>query len=211
MDIYVVETGALSFEDIEGYLSCVSPARRKAVMKKASDSDKVQSLIGGLLLRSELSKLTGLPLRKISFVRGAHGKPYLYGGDAQFSLSHTKGAVCAAVAPVEAGEIGVDIELRDRKASDRLKERVLSDGESAVVKTDEDFIRVWVRKESFLKRIGIGVSTDLKGADTAFLPDTADFPCGAYRIGASGKGAAAAEIHIISAEELLSRFTPKSK
>ncbi len=210
MDIIAIRTEGIAFSEVEGYLRCVSSGRRAAILKKASEIDKVQSLIAGLLLRSEVSRRIGIPEKKLSFVKGALGKPYVRGGGVQFSLSHTRGAVCVAIGEDADGEIGVDIELRTRRASDRLKERVLSDRERAEVYTDEDFIRVWVKKEAFLKRTGIGVATDLKGADTSILPDTKDFCFGEYYIGASGKGAAEANITELSVNELLSRFVRKN-
>lgn len=206
MDIIAIKTDGLSFAEVEGFLPCVSAGRRKAILKKSVETDKVQSLIAGLLLRSEISRCIGIPENKLSFVKGPLGKPYVKGGGVQFSVSHTKGAVCVAIGNDADGEIGVDIECRTRCASDKLKERVLSKGERDIVHTDEDFIRVWVKKEAFLKRTGIGVATDLKGADTSILPDTFEFSCGDYYIGVSGKGAAEANITELSVNELLSRF-----
>ncbi len=211
MEIIIVKTDNISFADIEEYLSCVSSARRSVVLKKSSDTDRVQSLVAGLLLRSEISKRTGVPTTKISFVKGPHGKPYLNGGEVQFSISHTKGAVCVAVGEAADGEIGVDIERCDRRASDRLKERVLCENERMFAYNDEGFIRIWVKKEAFLKRMGIGVATDLKGADTTILPDTVDVFFDDYFVGISGKNATDTHITSISVEELLSRFTTRKK
>ncbi len=206
MEIIVVKTDNLSFSELEKYLPLVPPARREVILKKKNDSDKVLSVISGLLLRSELSGRLNLPPKKISFVRGPHGKPYIKGGDIQFSLSHTGGAVCLAVADTADGEIGVDIERSDRKISERLYERALSDNEKMFAQSSEGFLRIWVKKEAFLKRTGIGVATDLKGADTTILPDTADFRFGDYYIGTSGRNAENAKIVELSADELLARF-----
>lgn len=206
MEIIVIKTDNIDYTAVEPYLSFVTPARRAVVTKKASDSDKVQSLIAGLLLRSELSKRTGTPFKKISFVKGPHGKPYIKGGDVQFSVSHTKGAVCVALADAEDGEIGVDIERCDRRVSDRIKERTLSENEQMFAYNDKGFLRIWVKKEAFLKRTGIGVATDLKGADTTLLPDTIEYLFGDYFVGVSGKGADQAKISELSVNDLLSRF-----
>lgn len=207
MEIIVVETKGLSFAELEKYLRFASPARREVIRKKLSEEDKVLSLLAALLVRSELSKRLGVPAKRLAFERGALGKPYLKGGGTQFSVSHTKGAVCLAMSYGES-DIGVDIELKRRRVSERLKARVLSDGERAEVSSDEDFIRVWVKKEAFLKRTGIGVATDLKGADTSILPDTSVYPFGEYFIGASGRLSASAEIRMLPAEELLRRLLP---
>lgn len=205
MEIIVVYTDSAEFSALEKYLSCVSRARKAAVLKKASDEDKVQSLVAALLVRSELSKRLGIPCKKVTFEKGAHGKPYIKGGGAQFSVSHTKGAVCVAVSDGET-EIGVDIERRDRRISDKLKERTLSKNELAEVSTDEDFLRMWVQKEAFLKRTGIGLTTVIRGVDTTVLTDLAVYECGEYFVGAAGTTAEEAQVRVLQLEELLEEF-----
>ena len=204
MDIIIIETSGVQFADIEKYLGCVSKGRQASVMKKGSDEGKVLSLTAGLLVRSEISRRTGIPMNKIAFEKGPHGKPYVKGAGLQFSLSHTSGAVCAAFS--EDGEIGVDIERRDRRVSENARTRVLSDNERPLVTSDEDFIRIWVKKEAFLKRTGIGIATKLCGADTAVLPDVCAFEAGAYFVGAAGKNAEQADISVTELSELLKRF-----
>ena len=206
MEIIVIDTSDVSFADIESYLRFVSAPRQESVLRRRIEEQKVQSLVAGLLVRSELSRRTGIPVDRIVFRKGPHGKPYLKGGEAQFSLSHTNGAVCAAFAD-GTEDIGVDIERRDRRVSDNLRNRVLSDNERAAATCDEDVVRMWVRKEAFLKRTGIGIATDLRGADTTLLPDVHDFECGAYFIGAAGKTAAQADITVMQLSELLKRFS----
>ncbi|MBE6900886.1 MAG: 4'-phosphopantetheinyl transferase superfamily protein [Ruminococcaceae bacterium] len=205
MDIFVVDISGVEFSSLERYLDCVSAGRRKVVLDKKQEESRIQSLVGGLLLRSEISKRTGAPMKKIVFDKGAHGKPYIKGGGIQFSLSHTKGAVCAAFADDE-GEIGVDIERRDRRASEALKRKTLSENEKALVTSDAAFVRIWVKKEAFLKRTGIGIATKLNGADTTLIPDVAAFECGEYFVGASGKGVEQANIVMLPLSELLARF-----
>lgn len=205
MDIIVVYTGGAEFSALEKYFGCVSKARKATVLKKASDEDKVQSLVAALLLRSELSKRLGIPHKKVVFEKGAHGKPYIKGGGAQFSVSHTKGAVCVAISESET-EIGVDIERRDRRISDTLKERTLSKNELAGLSTDEDFLRMWVQKEAFLKRTGIGLTTVIRGVDTTVLKDLAVYECGKYFVGVAGTTADEAQVRVLPLEELLARL-----
>ena len=191
MDIYLMETRGLRFEEVEKLLPRVTEARRKSVLKKRDDSAKVESLMAELLVLWGIKERTGLSLREIEFARGTHGKPYLVGSSLQFSLSHTKGAVCAAFSDKE---VGVDIERRDRHVSEAVKNRVLSDRERLLCSGSEDFIKAWVRKEAFLKRLGVGITRDLRNVDTIMLPDTAAFSHEDYFIGASGSGADRARI-----------------
>ena len=205
LDIIVIETAGVQFADVERYLHCVSKPRQDAVLRKRNDEQKVQSLVAGLLVRSELSRRVGIPFEKVAFEKGPHGKPYLKGGAVQFSLSHTKGAVCAAFAD-GTEDIGVDIERRDRRVSENMRSRVLSENERSIAVSGEDIIRIWVKKEAFLKRTGIGIATDLRGADTTLLPDVTCFEAGAYFVGVAGKGAAEANITVMELSELLKRF-----
>ncbi len=205
MDIIVVYTSGVDFQTLEKYLTCVSKARKSAVLKKASDEDKVQSLVAALLLRSELSKRLGIPHKKVVFEKGAHGKPYIKGGGAQFSVSHTRGAVCVAISDSET-EIGVDIERRDRRISEKLKERTLSKNELAQLNSDEDFLRMWVQKEAFLKRTGIGLTTVICGVDTTVLKDLTVHECAEYFVGLAGTTADRAKVRVIQLEALLAEF-----
>lgn len=205
MDVIAVLTGEASFQEAERYLPYVSALRRARIAKKRSDEDKLLSLTAGLLASLEISRRTGIPRDRIRYTHGSFGKPYIEGSGLQFSLSHTKGAVCAAFS--DDGEVGADIELRGRRVSARVCERVLSENEKPLAVSGEDVIRLWVQKEAFLKRLGTGIADDLRGADTTLMHDTAAFVCGEYLVGVSGRGAAEAEIRVITLEELLGQYS----
>lgn len=199
----------LTWSEISGYMGCLSSYRRVAVDKKAADEDKINALLSRLLVTSEIKRRTGLPERKISFVNGSFGKPYLKGGQLQFSVSHTRGTVCAAFSEQGGEEIGVDVERRDRRVNEAMYKRVLSDEERAKAATDEDFIRFWVKKEAFLKRLGVGITRDLRGVNSLELPDTAVIDRGELLVAVSGKGANEAAIRELTVNELLDRFTKR--
>lgn len=221
MDILILTySESVSWKELEGFLGCLSPARKRGVLKKKTDTDRINTLLSRLLVLSEISRRTGIPEKKIRFCFGAHGKPYLKNSKLQFSLSHTKGAVCAAFSAIEADadgsseapkdsgntEIGIDVEDRSRRVAAAMYKRALSAEEQASVHSSEDFLRCWVKKEAFLKRMGTGIITDLRGLNTSILPDTASFDCGDYIIGASGRGALTAAVNTIALDELLNRY-----
>lgn len=170
---------------LEGFLGCLTPARRSGVLKKKTERDRINALLSRLLMLSEIESRTGIKQAKLEFTHGAHGKPYIKNSPLQFSLSHTKNAICLAFS--EDGEIGVDIERRDRAIKPENYKRVLCDEELAAVENGESFIRFWVQKEAFLKRLGLGISRDLRGVNTLTLPNTTATECGDYYIGVSGK------------------------
>lgn len=204
MEILLLKTGEVSWNEISGFLGSLDSARRKSVLKKAGDGDRINSLLSKLLLLSELEKRTQIPRKKLTFTLGAHGKPYLKNSDLFFSLSHTTGAIAAAFS--ENGEIGVDIESKSRRVSEKMYPRVLSDEERESVHDPEDFLRLWVQKEAFLKRLGIGITRDLRTISPEKLPDTAVIDCGEFIVGASGEGASSAEVREIELSEVLGRF-----
>lgn len=202
-EIVVVLTEGISFDRAEGYVKYLSAFRRKKLSKKKNDEDKLLSLTAGLLAAHEISRRTGIPRNKLRYGHTTFGKPYLIGNDLCFSISHTKGAVCAAFSECE---VGADIELSSRKVNPKLYDRVLSERERLSVNSNEDFLRLWVCKEAFLKRVGTGIATDLRGADTSLLTDTKAVECGDYLVGISCKGADNAKIRVITLSELLKEY-----
>ena len=90
-----------------------------------------------------------------------YGKPYLKSNKIYFSLSDSKEyTVCA----ISDKEIGVDIEHITYK--DRVIKKVCTEEEIKHIKTPEDFTIMWVKKESYSKLIGLGLSYDFKKIDT---------------------------------------------
>lgn len=202
MDIIVVKTDGASWAELSGFTGCLDSARRAAINRKANDGDKINSLLSRLLLLSEIKRRTGIPERKIKLSLGSFGKPFLKNSELQFSLSHTRGAIVAAFG--EDGELGVDIERRERRVNERMYARVLCAEEQVRVTSDADLIRCWVKKEAFLKRLGVGITRDLRGVNSLELPDTNALEFGGFFVGASGKG----DLNVaeLKLDELLNRF-----
>jgi phosphopantetheinyl transferase len=111
---------------------------------------------------------------------GEHGKPYFVSSERHdqkvmpcFNYSHCEyGAACI----VGDSEAGVDIEsvrAGIRKASIRpaLIRRVCCDNEIELIKSDDDFIRMWVMKEAYAKYTGKGFAQGFRGIDTTALGD----------------------------------------
>lgn len=202
MEILVLKTGKTTWDEISGYLGCLDGARRKSVTKKANETDRINALLSRLLLLSEIERRTGTPMKKLNFSKGSYGKPYLKNSGLFFSMSHTNGAI--AVAFSEDGEVGIDVEKKTRVINERMFERALSEDERRTAATSVDFLRLWVKKEAFLKRLGIGISRDLRTVYANDLPDTICVDFGGFLVGASGKGTT--ELCEIKLSELLQRF-----
>ncbi len=212
MDIILLKyPETTSWLELEGYAGCLTRVRRNGVLKKKTEGDRINALLSRLLLLSEIESRTGIKQSKIEFSRGTHGKPYIKGSGLQFSLSHTGNAICLAFSEniSEKGEIGVDIERKDRAIKPELYKRVLCDEELAALENGGSFIRFWVQKEAFLKRLGLGISRDLRGVNTLTLPNTTAAEHGDYYIGISGKDVtdkSEARVREIELNALLDRY-----
>lgn len=92
-----------------------------------------------------------------------HGKPYLKNyPEWQFNFSHSKNAVCCAIAKEN---IGIDIEeVREYKealAAYSCNEEEMSALNQSNDKAD-DFYRLWTRKEAAFKLVGTGITKEIK-------------------------------------------------
>ncbi len=56
-----------SWLELEGFLGCLTPARRNGVLKKKTQSDRINTLLSRLLMLSEIEKRTGIKQSKIEY------------------------------------------------------------------------------------------------------------------------------------------------
>ncbi len=93
-----------------------------------------------------------------------YGKPYLKNNAFYFNISHSS---CYTVLVISSKEIGVDIEKITMR--DRVIDRICNDEEKKLIKSAEDFTKMWVKKESYVKYLGIGLSYGLENVNTLEL------------------------------------------
>jgi 4'-phosphopantetheinyl transferase len=121
-------------------------------------------------LRLILSGYLGLPAEKISYAEQAFGKPVVVikgmDHDVNFNLAHSENKMLVAVGADD--RIGVDIEVWNSKVDCIAiaaicfaeSERYFWNGLPKCSK-DEYFYRLWTRKESFVKAVGVGLGIDV--------------------------------------------------
>lgn len=119
-------------------------------------------------LRMLLGAYLGLAGKDVSLVRGPRGKPILdttrHPGEIHFSLSKSGQRLLIGVSG--GGEIGVDLELEDRKPRDapELAKRFFTLCEAAPIckleaaERDAAFMRTWACKEAVAKASGHGIA-----------------------------------------------------
>ena len=155
-DISLFDDPAL-YESSFGF---VSPDRQSKAEKYHRENDKKLSVLSSILLSFAL-RSEGFDIHP-SICTGPHGKPYLKDREFNFNISHSATrAICAVTSP--SYEIGCDIEAYT-KCDVRVAERVFEKQEQKRLESfsgeDADvlFTRMWTRKESYFKCMGIGIS-----------------------------------------------------
>ena len=139
----------LSSYRLEKLAACRSAQRRR------------QGIGAELLLIHALRSLTEDLQLPLSIAAETNGKPYLFGSELHFSLSHSGSFAACSVSD---HPVGLDLEGRGRM-SDALLRRSFSPEEQALVRSSDDpdllFTRLWTGKESFVKATGQGILSPL--------------------------------------------------
>ncbi|WP_175396940.1 4'-phosphopantetheinyl transferase family protein [Paenibacillus xylanilyticus] len=147
------------------FLSLVSDERRQQASRFIHQADGYRSVLGEVLARVTLGKLTGRRPDELSFTRNAYGKPSLTSyPDLPFNLSHSGDWV--AMISGGSNSLGVDVE-KIAPIDMKIAERFFSPRESRHLAAEpaeqqmETFYRLWTLKESYIKAVGMGLSMPL--------------------------------------------------
>lgn len=159
-------------------------AERERMSRYVRAVDRARYEVAHTALRLVLGARLDLPARALRFERSAcpgcgepHGRPVLAGlpprGRVEFSLSHGGALVAVAVAP---HAVGVDVEPDVPSPTSAGLVPRLHPGERRLVDAAAPadrpaaFTRVWVRKEAYLKGLGIGLGRPLDADDVTVPP-----------------------------------------
>ena len=97
-----------------------------------------------------------------TFLYNEHGAPYLQDGPC-FSISHCKQGIAVAVSDLP---IGIDIEGL-RTVDEALVRKTMNLEEQSQIAMSQnpevEFIRLWTRKEAYVKMLGTGIISDMHG------------------------------------------------
>ena len=152
--------------------------------------DRRRSVAAWLLLRQMLTE-RGLDADLLTITENEFGKPAFDSAPGvHFSLSHAGDRVMVAVSDAE---VGCDVE-RIVPIDDGMMKMALAETERASLAAfsgaarDRAFIRLWVRKESYLKAVGRGLDFDLSTFSALDIPPSSgwiwhDFDFGDGHIG----------------------------
>lgn len=172
LNIYIADSTFLKEQKVwEKSIQLVSDDRREQILSFHSMEDRCRSLTASLLLRLALGK-EAVSYEAAVFSKGEHGKPMLEHANLHFNLSHAGTWAMCALAD---REVGADIECLFRfdgkkKRMAGIARKCLTMKERAFLEKsdhcEEDLIRIWTKKESFVKMTGEGLSRDLSTVDT---------------------------------------------
>jgi 4'-phosphopantetheinyl transferase len=160
--------------ELARYAELLPPEVAGRVDRLRSPAHRAEAIVSAAFLRGVLGRELAADPLELTFAstcrwcgHPTHGKPALVrpeqGASLSFSLSHTAGLAILAIAD---REVGVDVErVRDKDVGERGP-LVLTDLERA--RLDEGinrddpaaFLRLWTRKEAYLKGIGLGLAQD---------------------------------------------------
>ena len=120
------------------------------------------SLLAKRFVKKKASESLNITFDDIIFDTTVNGKPYIKTHpEFHFNISHTAGAVAVAFGD---SPIGVDIE-KIRKVDMRVAKRFFTESEKETIKTEADFFKVWTKKEAYIKKNGLTISS-LRYADS---------------------------------------------
>jgi 4'-phosphopantetheinyl transferase len=152
------------------YIDLMSPDEGEQQQRFYFAKHRHQYLVSRALVRTTLSRYTGIDPRDLYFFKNDYGRPeIIFKGTTiplRFNLSHTDGLIACAV--VLKDDIGMDVEKIDRRGIDLecadryFSQKEVSDLHQVQEKSKrERFFDYWTLKESYIKARGMGLSIPL--------------------------------------------------
>jgi 4'-phosphopantetheinyl transferase len=157
------------------YSAYLTTEERERAAQFRFERDQVQYLSMHGHLRYLLAGYVGVAPQEIRFMLGEQGKPYLENSRVFFNIAHTKGRGLIALS--DEGEVGVDIERRDRDCDYHLLARRVfapeerTDWEANMeAEKHNGFLTTWVAKEAYTKAVGLGLQMPFSSFAVTEIP-----------------------------------------
>lgn len=168
--VYIIDICQLFKEETAiYYFNQLSEERQNKIKAYRQEKDKLRSLGAGIVMDRGLMDYH-LREKEVKITYKKYGKPYLKEyPKIQFNISH---AGNYAIAGFGDKELGIDIEQISR-GSKGIASRFFTELEQEYLKNikekeirDNEFIRIWTKKESFIKAVGTGLSFGIANVET---------------------------------------------
>lgn len=153
----------LSMDNYELLRNEVSEERRRKADLFYFKIDAYRSVCAEMLLQYSFCE-TGNQFVESNLVYNRYGKPAIKEGEIFFNLSHSGDWVVLAYG---VAEVGVDIE-KIQPGRERILDSILTEEERDYIYSADKleksrrFTQIWTLKESYIKYLGTGFSTDMK-------------------------------------------------
>ena len=155
--------------------SSISVERQARVERYRKPKDKIRCLYAELLLKHALMD-QGLALYDIEFEYGASGKPTLKKTPGvEFNLSHSGDWIVCATS---SKPVGIDVEQIKERDFELLARHCLTEPEQLQLASlnpearKDYFFKRWTIKESYVKKLGVGIGKDFKTFEAKVVDDT---------------------------------------
>ena len=140
----------------------ISEYRLSKLKKFVFREDYLRSFYAECLLRFILCQKLELANSNINILYTKYGKPYIYGENIKFSISHSGDWVMVAISNMP---VGVDIERIHHKDTYIIEKIFSSDEKKEIYEnfdvSDEKHYELWTLKESYMKFTGLGFQLPL--------------------------------------------------
>lgn len=149
-----------SEQEVARLLPLVSSQRRKQALRYTHVFGQYTCLKSYVILKELLHEWSGEETGTLEFLYNEYGAPYLNNGP-YFSISHCKQGIAVVVSDKP---VGIDIE-GIRRVDARLMRKTMNDAELKMIGMSDtpnvEFIRLWTRKEAYVKMLGTGIISDM--------------------------------------------------
>lgn len=156
-------------ETYDKVFSLLSNDRISKLNKLRNDSDRYLCIGAEILLKIALYEELNIPLNEeLIYGYGEYDKPYLKNIDIKYNISHSGEYVICILSNKE---VGCDIEVIKEANLDVAKRFFSTDEYKQIINSsnaNDEFYRLWVIKESYLKYKGTGIK-DINNIDTTGL------------------------------------------
>jgi 4'-phosphopantetheinyl transferase len=165
-------------------LGWLAPEERARHDRYRTDADRAMFLVGRVMARALVGRALETTPTSWTWGEGPHGRPEVAGAASalSFNLAHSGGTVACALR--RDGDVGIDVESRDRRAIDaRLVDRYCAPGEIADIQGRgsegwrDQFLRYWTLKEAYLKARGVGIAVALADLSFQLQPEPVRLTC----------------------------------
>ncbi|MBO5726708.1 MAG: 4'-phosphopantetheinyl transferase superfamily protein [Clostridia bacterium] len=150
--------------DYDRCLTLMESDRKEKLLSGSHALTRDMSIFGEWIIKTELSKITGITIENIKLARTEKGKPYAIDIPYCFNISHCENLLAIAI---DKKSIGVDIEKIKTLKSDVTK-ALCTQSDTDFLNSAENeqdalirFYKIWTAKEAYFKMLGSGI-TNLK-------------------------------------------------